>query len=134
MLKLSTVDCSRNSFIDLLLYLMSILAYRLNSFNWLRSLVILFYFSNGQQIELFTVPVKKRTINKRSKIFRPLTSVKECFFFEKGCSNRQQIWLVDRLSEIYNLLSELKDGEWLNCSPRVFDFNHNLPEFVYILL
>ena len=30
-----------------------------------------------------------------------------------------------------DLLPQLRDGEWLNCSPRCFDSNHNLPEFRY---
>ena len=45
------------------------------------------------------------------------------FYLEKGCSCGQQIWLVD-------LLPSWKDGEWLKCSPRCFDLNHNLLELL----
>ena len=52
------------------------------------------------------------------------------FYMEDGCSNDQQIWLVDSTSNFFDLLPQLKDGEWLNCSPRCFESNHNLPEFL----
>ena len=45
----------------------------------------------------------------------------------KGCSKAQHIWHVYRSSIFHDLLPQLK----LNCCPRWFDSNHNLPEFSY---
>ena len=42
----------------------------------------------------------------------------------------QKTFLVSKPSET-NLLPLLKDAEWLNCNPRCFDSNNNLPEFRY---
>ena len=45
--------------------------------------------------------------------------------------NGQQIWLVDRSSNVFNLLPHLKDGEWFSCCPRCFVSYQNLPEVWY---
>ena len=50
---------------------------------------------------------------------------------KKRCSNGQQIWLIDRSSNFFYLSPQVKYKEWLNCCPRDFNFNHNLPEFWY---
>ena len=53
------------------------------------------------------------------------------FYLKNSCRNSQQIWLVDCSSKILDLLPQLKDGKWLNCSQRCNVSNHNLPELCY---
>ena len=47
---------------------------------------------------------------------------------------RSTNWLIDHSSNFFDHLPQLKDGEWLNGCPKLFDSNHHsAPEF-YILL
>ena len=54
-------------------------------------------------------------------------------------SNSLFLWIIRRwdsrtnlafdfLSNFFDLLPQTKDGEWLNCCPKCFVFNHDLPE------
>ena len=73
--------------------------------------------------------MNQSTLGSSSTILQPLSEARGL----KICSNGQQIWFVNRSSKIFDLLpcTSVNDREWLNCSPRCFDSNHNLPEFLY---
>ena len=53
------------------------------------------------------------------------------FYLQIGWWNGQQIWLTDRSSKFFDLLTQFKGGEWLNRSESFFNSNHNLPEFIF---
>ena len=48
--------------------------------------------------------------------------------FQAGEMVLEQILLVDRSSNFYDLLPQLQDEEWLNCSSECYVSGHNVPE------
>ena len=51
---------------------------------------------------------------------------------DRSANSQQIYWLVDCWSKIFDLLSQSKDAEWLNGSPREFDSTHSFLSLVAI--